>query len=409
MLNLPALPPAAVDDLVRDFTAHLREVMDHASRARGREIAEHIAAAVQAPAARGARRQQKHAERQRDRLLKGLVGQLLRDLERATRLRVREAVNREWAARAAAAETERSAGAIATPKPRRRARLRPPPPPPDPEQLKRDAEVARLRALLRPADEEVPPPAPPTPAPIPVPAARATSPGDFLRSLEKEIQDAVPTLATLGPDRCGAQIAAWAGQVREFRERLSPELSALMRPAIRIFLEHLIELRTAMDATFVDALDPKWQPPSWPIYIEANRARAAGRRAELAPDQLVSHHRAMLKALVQPHRRHIADQAMAVIRAAGEVLPPSDSQLRSAIRRHSPAWAKGRPEKSGPAEAHAAGTAAGADAGEGAHEPLEAPPPAPPLPGALPLTTGVPEATPPAPSGDGEFDQPWTK
>ncbi len=403
MLKLPRTPPAVVDALVRDFTARLREVMAEATRLRGIDLIDEIFASLRAPRTGAARRRLRRADRQRQRMLGALTRQLLRDLERATRLRVREAVNHEWAARAqAAAEAE---GTLRPAPSRRRPRQRPLPPPPDPEQLKRDAEAARLRALLRPATEEI---APPPPAPVSPPMVqpqRPSTPGEFLRNLEKEIQGAVPALASLGPERCGAQIAAWAGQVREFRDRLSPELSALMRPAIRIFLEHLTELRTAMDATFVDALDPKWHPPDWKIYIDANRARAEGRPPDLAPDQVVAHHRAMLKALVQPHRRHIPDQAMAVIKAAGEVLPSSDSQLRSAIRRHSAAWAgKARPRVEAERE-----TAPG-PADEVA-VPLTDTVPTAEAPAATPAPTPPPAdtATEAAPAGEDEFDRTWTK
>jgi hypothetical protein len=122
-----------------------------------------------------------------------------------------------------------------------------------------------------------------------------------------------------------------------------------MRPAIRIFLEHLTELRAAMDAHFVDALEPKWNAPDWGDYIEVNRARAEGRPPALSTDKLETYHRAMLRALVQPHRRNVPAQAIPVIAAAAEFLPADDGQLRSAIRRHSSEWqAKAGPEAESP-------------------------------------------------------------
>jgi hypothetical protein len=120
-----------------------------------------------------------------------------------------------------------------------------------------------------------------------------------------------------------------------------------MRPAFRIFLEHLTELRAAMEAHFVDALEPKWNPPSWADYVEVNRARAEGRAPVLSADRLVAHHRSMLRALVLPHRRNVPEQALPVIAAAAEVLPADDGLLRSARRRHS----EKRPPKPRPDEA----------------------------------------------------------
>ena len=208
-----------------------------------------------------------------------------------------------------------------------------------PSRIKRDAEFARLRALLRPAGEEPPPPVPaPLVVPPSPPAPRPVTPGDFLRALEREIQDAVPTLAALGPERCGAQIAAWTGQVRELRNRLAPQDLAVMRPAFRIFLEHLTELRAAMEASFVDALEHKWSPPDWSVYIEVNRARAQGRPPQLSAEQIEAHHRSMLRALVQQHRRNVPGQAISVVNAAAQFLPADDGQLRSAMRRHQAEW-----------------------------------------------------------------------
>jgi hypothetical protein len=111
-----------------------------------------------------------------------------------------------------------------------------------------------------------------------------------------------------------------------------------MRPAFRIFLEHLTELRMQMEAHIVDALEPKWKAPDWDAYVEVNRARAEQRAPELSSDHLQMHYRAMLRALVLPHRRNVPEQAMPIITSAAEVLHPSDSLLQSAVRRHSAAW-----------------------------------------------------------------------
>lgn len=209
-------------------------------------------------------------------------------------------------------------------------------PPLDPEQIKRDQEFARLRALLKPVEIETiaVAPAPVVVAPT-VQPVRPASPGDVLRGLEKEIQNAVPTLGTLGPERCGAQIAAWTGQVRGLRDRLPADVAATMRPAFRIFLEHLTQLRIEMEAHVVDALEPNWKSPDWEAYVEVNRARVEQRAPELSSDRLQMHHRSMLRALVLPHRRNVPEHAVGVINAAAEALHPEDSLLQSAIRRHS--------------------------------------------------------------------------
>jgi hypothetical protein len=243
-----------------------------------------------------------------------------------------------------------------------------------------------------------------TPAPVfvspQVQVQRPASPGDVLRALEKEIQNAVPTLGTLGPERCGAQIASWVGQVRGLRDRLPPDISATMRPAFRIFLEHLTQLRDQMEAHMVDALEPNWKAPDWDAYVEVNRARAEQRAPELSIDRQHNYHRAMLRALVLPHRRNVPGQAAAIINAAAESLHPEDSLLQSAIRRHRSAM---------PAQAPA-----------GSENPATASPVTDTAPA---LQTGkapggaVVEVTPPAPdtapaapvTAENEFDSAWTK
>jgi hypothetical protein len=206
-----------------------------------------------------------------------------------------------------------------------------------------------------------------------------------------------------------------------------------MRPAFRIFLEHLIELRAAMDAHFVDALDPKWHPPSWPDYVEVNRARAQGRPPTLSPDRLEAHHRAMLRALVMPHRKNVREQALPVIAAAAEVLPEDDGLLRSARRRHSEKrLAKDRTALAEPAlDAVDEPLAAADDDAElgAADAPADLPEPSAPaapddFPPAFPESSPaeevdpavetLPDNTSPTPldepaEGESEFERPWTK
>jgi len=286
----------------------------------------------------------------------------------------------------------------------RRKPVRPAPPPLDPEQIKRDQEFARLRALLKPvADQEIAPM--PTPLPVATPPAQAqrpAGPGELLHALEKEIQDAVATLGTLGPVRCSAQIAAWVGQVRGLRDRLPPDVSATMRPAFRIFLEHLGQLRLQMEAHVVDALEQDWKAPDWDVYVEVNRARAEERAPNVPRDKLQTHYRAMLRALVLPYRRNVPQQALPIIDEAAQVLPPDDNLLQSARRRHRAVTQERQPE---PATAERAAEPApeqpapprDAQGEAEAAEPSE-------------TETAFPVADVPAqPPQEDEFDSPWLK
>jgi hypothetical protein len=282
----------------------------------------------------------------------------------------------------------------------RRKPVRPAPPPLDPEQIKRDQEFARLRALLKPvADEEL---APPTPTPPvmtpPVQAHRPAGPGELLHALEKEIQDAVPTLGTLGPVRCSAQIAAWVGQVRGLRDRLPPDVSATMRPAFRIFLEHLAQLRVQMEAHVVDALEQDWKAPDWDVYVEVNRARAEQRPPNVSQDKLQTHYRAMLRALVLPYRRNVPQQALPIIEEAAQALPADDNLLQSARRRHRAVTPEPQPRPAAAEEAAppAPPPAASEEAAVEATEPETATA----FPGA---------AIPVQPPQEDEFDSPWLK
>ena len=404
--NVPAQNPHSPNDVVADVALRLREAVELATREHGKMLI----AAIFARVHQGPR---KRADRAREKLVATLTRQFFRAIEKMQRKLVRDALVEERAKRKRAAReaVKASRGTASTRIPgRRRGRIRPLPPPLDPEQLKRDAEFARLRALLRPAAEEPPPPALAAVVVAPaVPAPRPATPGDVMRALEKEIQNAVPTLPALGPERCGAQIAAWAGQVRELRDRLASDVLAVMRPAFRIFLEHLTELRAAMEAHFVDALEPKWSAPDWGIYIEVNRARTEGRSPNLSADQLEAHHRSMLRALVLPHRRNVPGQAIPVINAAAEVLTTDDSQLRSAVRRHTSEW-KARakpgvqsPPGSPPTEEPAEDVTM--TASEPAEEEQEPSPVA--SNGTTPENTEPPASD--AATPDSEFDRPWTK
>ena len=411
-----ATPSPSAHGLVADVTLQLVGAAERAIQEHGNQLITEIFASVWGQPRTGKeRRAQERAQRERQRLIAALSKQLLDGIERCTRLRVKELVAEKRAAQrkergaasAAARATGERAGLV---RPRRRRKpIRPAPPPLDPEQIKRDAENARLRALLRPVAEPVSAPVAPAPVVAPRDPVRPSTPGDVLRALEKEIQDAVPTLGTLGPERCAAQIAVWSGQVRELRDRLPPDVSATMRPAFRIFLEHLTQLQAAMEARVVDALEPTFNAPDWETYIEANRARVEERPPMLPDDKLQVFHRTMLRALILPHRRNASQETLVILEAASRALPPTDPQLQSAMRRFASLW-KTRPGQppaesiasegklEGKSEGKSEEGPAAAIAGTEVASPAKEPP-----------SANSPPSEPEPVSPDSEFDDPWIK
>jgi hypothetical protein len=402
-------PSPQVDAIVAEFTERLLDAAERATAQFGRElIGDAVAKAAGREESAPARREQRQSERE----VAGFTKQLVETIEAYLRAQVKGALaarRREIAAAMAGeARTARAGGAslqeTALVKPRRRRQpVRPTPPPLDPEQIKRDAEFARLRAILKPvSDAPVAIAVPPAPVLPPREQPRPTTPGEVLRALEKEIQNAVPTLGRLGPERCGAQIAVWSAQVRELRDRLPPDVAATMRPAFRIFLEHLTQLHAAMEVPVVDALEPTFNAPDWEIYIEANRARLEERPPALPEDKLHVHHRTMLRALILPHRRNANKEAVAIIDAASRVLPPTDPQLQSALRRFASLWkSQGgtveapTPETSPPAETASTATPAVPVAEE------------PPTPAEPASDTAEPPSD--SKSAENEFESPWLK
>lgn len=343
-------------DWVADLTQQLLGAVETATQEHGNQVIEEISASVSAePRTARERRARERSERQFARTLHSLTKQLVDAIERCTRAQTKELLAQKRRERSAsAAEARATTALVGESRPRRRRKpVRPAPPPLDPEQIKRDAENARLRALLKPVAEQ-PEPEPIEPAPIAIPRepVRPSTPGDVLHALEKEIQDAVPKLGTLGPERCAAQISVWTGQLRLLRESLPPDVSATMRPAFRIFLEHLAELRIAMEAQVVDALEPTFTAPDWEAYIEANRARLERRPPRLPDDKLQVYHRTMLRALIQPHRRNANQEVLGIMEAARRALPDNDPQLHSAMRRFASVWKAAHPPvQPAPAEA----------------------------------------------------------
>ncbi len=151
----------------------------------------------------------------------------------------------------------------------------------------------------------------------------------------------------------------------------------------------------------MDALEHNWKAPDWDAYVEVNRARVEQREPAMTVDRLRVHHHAMLRSLVLPYRKNVPEQATAIINAAADVLPPDDSLLQSAIRRHRAA----SQAQASPSAEEMVSTAPDSDATSVA-----------------PLASDVPEAiAPEAPTqapgdgagnpqaGEGEFDKAWTK
>ncbi len=382
------------NDLVADLTRQMFGAVETATQEHGKELIDELFASMSAePRTERERRARNRADREMARTVRLLTNELVVAIERCMRGHAKEVLAQKRSERAAQAKST-GVAADASKQPRRRRKpVKPAPPPLDPEQVKRDAENARLRALLKPATHEAAPP-PPAPAPVVPPhePVRPSTPGDVLRALEKEIQDAVPKLGTLGPDRCAAQIAVWTGQLRLLRESLPPDVSSTMRPAFRIFLEHLGQLRIAMEAQVVDALEPTFTAPDWEAYIEANRARVEQRPPRLPDDKLQVYHRTMLRALIQPHRRNASQEVLGILEKAQRALPATDPQLQSAMRRFASVWKAAHPP--------VAHTSA-----EPTNQPAE--PMAPtPAPQAKASDGSTPE---PATPVEDDFESPWIK
>jgi hypothetical protein len=173
-----------------------------------------------------------------------------------------------------------------------------------------------------------------------------------------------------------------------------------MRPAFRIFLEHLGQLRLQMEAHVVDALEQDWKAPDWDVYVEVNRARAEQRPPSVSRDQLQTHYRAMLRALVLSYRRNVPQQALPIIDEAAQVLHPEDNLLQSARRRHRAVTQEQQP-----------GPAAAEEVAQPAPEPVPPKSMEPAAEAAEPeAETAFPGTNVPAqPPQENEFDSPWLK
>ena len=139
--------------------------------------------------------------------------------------------------------------------------------PPSPEQERRDAEFARMRALLKPIGRDD------LPGIVDAVSARPAGividpPTDPLRLLEGEVRNQAQGLAQLPAASCTARIAAWAGRVRAYEETNGNRVAA------DLLLDKLRVLARAMDAGRIEALNGSWRTADWPSYIRKNEALA---------------------------------------------------------------------------------------------------------------------------------------
>jgi len=138
----------------------------------------------------------------------------------------------------------------------------------DPEEQRRTAELARLRAILRPT----------APAPMVMTVNAPTSPraaegDDSLQAIEDQIRDQIPTLAGLSQSRYTARIAAWVGRVRLHQSGPDSERT---RIASRMLVEKLRSLAWSMEAGTIEALNTSWSTRNWERYIQENEVIATG-------------------------------------------------------------------------------------------------------------------------------------
>jgi len=142
---------------------------------------------------------------------------------------------------------------------------------PSPEQQRRDAEFARLRALLKPTGQDDTAGAAETAAAAPSPLTVVAPPSDPLRLLEDEIRAQAHALAQLSQTSLTARIAAWAGRARSYEETTGNRVAA------QLLLEKLRAFARAMDAGRIEALNGSWRTRDWDSYVRTNEALAEAR------------------------------------------------------------------------------------------------------------------------------------
>jgi hypothetical protein len=243
--------PPAIEALVRAFIRELTEAVESATTARARVLTEEYLRAAAAPQSR---------PEPKPRLASKLASP--RNAEPAPALPV----------------GVEPSGEVPPEQPRtarlRRKRQRPSVaaetravPTIDPEDERRAAELARIRAILRPAA--------PAPTALPVvapPTQRVPEETDSLRVLEDRISDQIAGLAGLSQGRYTAQIAAWVGRVRLHQSGPESERTQI---ASRMLFEKLRNLAWSMEAGPIEALNVSWSTRNWEQYIHDNELIAA--------------------------------------------------------------------------------------------------------------------------------------
>jgi hypothetical protein len=141
----------------------------------------------------------------------------------------------------------------------------------DPRQDRHDAELARLRQVLRPAVSADVPGFLPATAPVLAAAARTDSSRDPLRLLEDDIRERLPSLGRLPPAASAARIGAWAGRARLYEEESGNKMAA------NLLLDKLRVLAHTMEVGRIEALSASWRTKSWPAYIQQNEVLAEAR------------------------------------------------------------------------------------------------------------------------------------
>jgi hypothetical protein len=149
------------------------------------------------------------------------------------------------------------------------------PPAIDPEEERRAAELARLRAILRPTAA-----VPPIVAVMASPPPQPSEEDDSLQALENHIRDQIPALAGLSQTRYTARIAVWVGRVRLHQSGPDGERT---RIASRMLFEKLRNLAWSMEAGTIEALNTTWSTRNWERYIQENEVLAS--TPDAAPTQ----------------------------------------------------------------------------------------------------------------------------
>jgi hypothetical protein len=147
----------------------------------------------------------------------------------------------------------------------------------DPRQHRHDAELARLRQVLRPAVSADVPGVLPATSSVLGAAARTDSSRDPLRLLEDDIRDRLPSLGRLPPAASAARIGAWAGRARLYEEESGNKMAA------NLLLDKLRVLAHTMEVGRIEALSASWRTKNWPAYIEQNEVLAEARSTPEPP------------------------------------------------------------------------------------------------------------------------------